>query len=785
MRPYHPARRQAVIHALLLFTVRVALVAQVTPDSSAGSRAGPAANYLERFAEATHPVQPRASAAEVNHLVLSRGGGRLTLERGTLYQLAPVGGRAAWAVFRGDGLFSFQPVLRTEQEQLRRLARVPALNDTINLAILIFADSTADQLRGLSFTAAQIPGDLVRRVGELVASLRGEKEGDFPAEVMGPLLNGDTSGVFLALVDRPHGGQLLFELSPDDAEAVKLYRPVSRTRWGTNWALITESPLHPTQGAAAAWAYRDRLRVPRYRIDTDLPLTGSAGVNFTAAATLALRAIEPVGPWLAFRLDPKLVVDSARWGDGAPAPFFKADRGSTCWVRAPRRLSTGDTSSFSIYYHGDLVDRVGDWFFVDPTADWYPVNGQGPDLATFDLTFHSPASYPLVSIGERTDSSLANRVVTSHWVARRPTPYATFSLGTFEARHIQNPGAPALDVLLSERAHTAMRAQVAREGGYLSQQAHMTENVAADVSNSLRTFTFLFGSSPFEHFYVTEIPYGEGVSFPGLIDLSWATFQNTQLDGFDEFFRAHEVAHQWWGNGVRPASYRDAWLSEGLASFSALWYLQLERRHYDEYFRFLDEYQTLLRADHELLGPIWIGHRNGTPDEGRGYQLAVYDKGAWVFHMLRAMMLDLRTRSEDRFTDMMRDFYTSYLGAAATTGDFQSVVERHVGMDMSWFFDQWVKGTDVPTYHVAWRSEPADSGKFRIRLKISQEHVPADFRMPVLVAADLGENRLAHFRIDVRGTQAEYTSPVIPSEPRRVIFNEHHSVLADVRMEHW
>src|SRR5207245_11496212 len=107
-----------------------------------------------------------------------------------------------------------------------------------------------------------------------------------------------------------------------------------------------------------------------------------------------------------------------------------------------------------------------------------------------------------------------------------------------------------------------------------------------------------------------------------MIDLSWSTFQMTSLDGFDEFFRAHEVAHQWWGNGVRPGSYRDAWLSEGLATFCALWYLQLERRHYDEYFHFLDQYQNDVRADRDA-GPIWIGYRSASPSLRRGYDVMV------------------------------------------------------------------------------------------------------------------------------------------------------------------
>lgn len=53
------------------------------------------------------------------------------------------------------------------------------------------------------------------------------------------------------------------------------------------------------------------------------------------------------------------------------------------------------------------------------------------------------------------------------------------------------------------------------------------------------------------------------------------------------------------------------------------------------------------------IGPIWIGYRNATPDTPLGYQVTVYEKGAWVLHMLRTLMLDLQTRKDDRFIGMM------------------------------------------------------------------------------------------------------------------------------------
>ena len=767
----------------------VIAVGWLIPAQLLGQAVSPATGFLEGYRELLNLSPVASQVAEVNHLVLSRDAGQLILERGKLYFLSPVGGRTVGAVFRGVGKFTFAPTVPAERAELQRFASAPTLDDTISEAILIFADSTADQFRMLSIGSAEIPGDIADHVNELIGSLKGEHEGSFSTEVLSPLLNGETTGFFLARLERRRGGAVLFQINPAVSEAVQLYRPVGRIRWGSNWAVVTEFPLAtPLAGTAGAWRYRERLRVPNYRLDVQLTSTGSANLDFAASATLTVIATEAVGPWLLFDLHPDLFVDSARWESGDAAAVFKVKDGDDLWVRAGRRLQPGDSLALTLFYqgkHGGLIDRYGNWFYIDPGASWYPKNRQGGDWALFDLTFHSPNWYPLASIGERTDSSVVGKVMTTHWITRLPTPFATFNLGLFENYHVQHPGAPPLDVLFSEEAHRELRLQLRAQGFMIREQSHMQENVATDISNSLKLFTALFGECFYQHFYVTEIPYSEGVSFPGMIDLAWGTFQYTSLDGFDEFFRAHEVAHQWWGNGVRPGSYRDAWLSEGLASFSALWYLRSLRRRNTEYFQFLDQYKRDIGDYRGEVGPIWIGYRNAAPSARRGYDVMIYEKGAWVFHMLRILMLDVQTNKEDRFLETLRDFYQTYRGKTATTDDFQRVVERHAGVPMDWFFDQWVKGTGIPTYHVAWTSQPAAGGKYTVRLRVTQENVPADFQMFVLVSADLGDNRFAHFRIPVRGDQAEYVSPLLPGEPKGLTFNNLGSVLADVKMERW
>ncbi|HEV2671135.1 MAG TPA: M1 family aminopeptidase, partial [Gemmatimonadales bacterium] len=708
--------------------------------------------------------------------------------KGTLYLLSSVGGRTVGAIFRGAGHIALTPRQPLEQETLHRLIGSAALDDSVSEVILIFSDSTLGQLRGLNFHAAagEVPGDLRGHVHDLVESLKGKEDGSFDPDVLGSLLNDEPSGFFLAALTRVKGSQLLFQFNPAIVEAVQLYKPASERHWGANWSVVTQfAPAQEVPGTATMWRFRQRLSVLNYRLEVWLTPTGSADLNYVASARLTLRGDEPVGPWLRFGLHPKLIVDSARWSDSTHVPAFKAKDDDELWVRSPRRLALGDSGTLEVFYHGDMIDRYVNWFFIDPGAAWYPRNNQGDAAATFDITFHSPAWYPIACIGQQTDSTVVDKVMTTHWIMSQPTAFATFNLGLFDTYHAQLQGAPALDVMLSEEAHREIRKLLRSDVYMFPEQRNMKQTVAADVSNSLKWFTYAFGPPLYNHFYVTEIPYFEGVSFPGLIDLSWVTFQNTALEGFYEFFRAHEVAHQWWGNGVRPATYRDWWLAEGVASFSGLWYLQVIRKSNKEYFQFFDEYSRNIKNNRDD-GAIWLGYRNFSPDRPYAYQAYVYEKGAWVMHMLRIMMLDLNTKKDDRFSAMMRDFHDTFKGKSATTDDFRRLLEGHLGgASMNWFFDQWVKGTAIPTYHVAWTDEATPDGRHRVRLRVTQQDVPPEFQAWVLVSADLGENRFANFRIKVSGAQTEYTSPVLPVAARAVTFNELHSVLADVKMERW
>ena len=461
--------------------------------------------------------------------------------------------------------------------------------------------------------------------------------------------------------------------------------------------------------------------------------------------------------------------------DGSTAVVEKKKDSPYLWVRLPQVLPAGETVQLVVYYHGDLIDRYGDFFYIKGATAWYPRPLSGRTLATFEMIYHYPSNFLLASVGEMMDSSTSDRVTTSRWATARPIRNASFNIGMFKSYPPVEPGAPPVTVLVSESGHRS-----------IGSKAYSATEVSQDIARSMKLFTTMFGPPPADNFYATEIPAGHGEAFPGLIHLSMATFDMTGTKGHNEVFRAHEVAHQWWGIGVDFATYRDQWLSEGFSEFAALWYLQTVRGDTKQYFSILDEWKADLLVRGEEAAPIGLGYRTQDADNPDDYNLIVYEKGAWVLHMLRALMIDLKTMNEDRFSGMMKDFYQTYRGKQASTADFQRMVEtahragdgvvlHAVGLP--------VGSPDLPRPRTRSRTEP--DGKFTLQLRVRQAGVPDDFVAYMPVAIELGKDQVARIRMKVTGPVTDMELPLLPAKPKSVKFNDLDGVLADVKTVNW
>ena len=158
--------------------------------------------------------------------------------------------------------------------------------------------------------------------------------------------------------------------------------------------------------------------------------------------------------------------------------------------------------------------------------------------------------------------------IVSKWVSEMPTNQVSFNIGDFKEFSVTDPRIPPVTVQINSEAHRLINR-------YIPASRSAEQDVSVDVVNSLAFFTNVFGQPLFHSYYATEIPYFHGQAFPGMIHLSWYTFLGMSSKGEDESFRAHEMAHQWFGIGVEPAGERDAWLSEGFSEFAGMWYMQL------------------------------------------------------------------------------------------------------------------------------------------------------------------------------------------------------------------
>lgn len=719
-----------------------------------------------------------ARGAAVANLVLSRGTGRIELQDGTLWLAKPVNGRVVGAMFVGTATFRFTAPTAIERGQLARLVGDSALDAKVKRVLFLFTDSTLAELeRSVTFRPLAPVSAASGLANDALSYIKPKDDESFGPELMLPLLNNNETGAFYAHIDRDGASPVMLQIDPLSAEPVRLLTKARRV----GWVRTTESAAQfgpapvPTDGSDVIAPYA----VADYRIDATLARTGMGEARFSATTTMRITASAAVGPWLPFSLAAGVTVDSATAPDGTALPFEKAKDGTLLWLRLPEALSAGGATVVRLAYGGDLIDRFGDFFFLKSSTLWYPRPLDMKQHAQFDMTFHTPASYRFVSVGVLKDSTVADKVLTTRWVSEVPMRNVSFNIGFFEDHVVASNGKrPEITVLHSDQA--------LRSFGMRS-LSKAKESVGQDVSQAAEFFTAMFGDVGHKRLYATIIPYGHGEAFPGLIHLSYSTFASGEggMDDFNQFFRAHEVAHQWWGIGVDFASYRDQWLSEGFANFSGLWYTQIVQKQNDYYFDQLERWKADLKARQREVGPVGLGYRTATASDGSEYNLVVYQKGAWTLHMLRILMLDLRTMKEDRFEATMRDYFETYKGHAASTDDFRRVAEKHAGADLGWFFDQWLTTTAIPEYKVAWRAEAGEGGRYTVRMRVKQQKVPESFLAYVPVTIQLEGGQVARLRVKVQGALTEVDLPPMPTKPTSLVFNDLSGVLADVSMEKW
>ncbi len=702
--------------------------------------------------------------------------GRYRFDSGTLTFQHSVGGRPTGCYFEGTGHLDFEPPSAIERGQLFRFCSDSSLSAAVEKLYVCYFDSLiqSELLACCDTTPAVSPvrdGELRNWQGRINDDL----ETYIPAIGWHRLLRAEMPHAFMVIAGEFDGQDPLYFVVDDaDDEAVSVFlRPhLLVGKGGLDLVCSYDRVRPPIEHEHRLGLVGRGMTILDYTSDVTIKTSTEMVLDVTLRVIPRRDEMRDVS----LRLAPELEVDSV-WIAGTIAPFVYSDDGGGLVARPAEPLRVSDTTNIRVLYRGKELLYKFPWgdFFISYTTSWLPVT-RPLALADYETTFRFPKHYDLVSSGQLLGDTVDGDWRVKRWQTYDPAAFISFNYGSFDVLSSTMLKGPRLDIYRSKNHLEGLF------GGDIKKA------VAGDIEGSIQLFTRLFGPYPWPQLAATEIPGIHGQGFPQLLHLAWFSFE-TSRQGITDAFRAHEVAHQWFGHLVGWSTYHDQWLSEGFAEYAGALYVQARNPGNKSFLELVKQWRSNILdvGGHDgwhagpSVAPIWLGVRCASTSSPASYGNLVYSKGAYVLHMLRNMLHDYRTGSDERFAALMRDYVSSFAHDKATTADFQRVVERHTGQNMQWFFDQWVYGVQIPRYEYRWERTKTADGQWVVSGRVDQFDVDSSFRayMPITLVFQEGRRTFVH---EITGSGGQFTTPPMAEKPKEVVFNDYMTILCKEKL---
>ncbi|HET7149908.1 MAG TPA: M1 family aminopeptidase, partial [Candidatus Acidoferrum sp.] len=479
------------------------------------------------------------------------------------------------------------------------------------------------------------------------------------------------------------------------------------------------------------------------------------GQSLSATAKIDFKATEASSN-VRVELHPNLVLKEVKDAEGKSLSFER-DRQNTLFVNVQllTPVATSGHVTLTFTYAGLLFNeenspvpgvRVAsitkDGAYLLLPARWFPLTDFPANRYTATFRLNVPDTFAVAGTGKAT----------------APTPMAGKNaveggrlLYTFECTRLAQHGTFVASNNLQLNPKQAEGISVA-----VYAPKNMSANAqefASDVARASLTFSDLFGPIPDPSYTLIQLPEGtlREYAAPGVLLLSQRLWDPKASD------RAISrlVASQWWGVQVAPATPNDVWITDGLARYCEALYAE-QNVGKEAGLRAVDEF-AVGALMYEDAAPIAQAGRLApySPD----YRSVVMNKGAMLFHMLRAMM------GEVAFKSALRDFYFQYAEKSARIEDLENLAERRVQAafkppqdppNLRSFFAQWLDSTGIPEFTLDYVVYRTPKG-FRVVGKIKQ---PLDtFHMPVELRIETEGNPETK-TIDVVGTESQFSVDV-------------------------
>lgn len=751
---------------LCLATITLLLGLCLVPGGHALMQSSPAvADPQTLYRQLLNPVIGTKDVYQIRQVAIDREDLHVVLIDGQIGLLQAVDGHITGAFFEGEGEITLWPPDRAERTSLSLFTGAGVLDRKFRTAYLRFADDKlAEELRS-GLRPSSDNEDFVRRWQQPIRNLaRGDSlqllqsltdSGEAASRFIHMRIGGTTLGIFDVFFSTNAAEQISVAQAGINNDA---------TYFDTWTSFVMRSVRQTGHGSAA----RGLVRATDIRLTTRImPPT-----DLESEAELTMVSRRSGQRVLVLELSRNLRVSEAKV-DGLAVPFIQneamdgseiARRGNDLMaVILPAALEKNRPFKLELKYSGAVMnDAGGDLLYVGARGIWYP--NPGSYFANFDLTFEYPSEFTLVATGRRISSAAKNGIQTTRFVTDKPIVHAGFNLGKFETA-TATAGDVTIDAYAAKNIEENLAALEQKAGLHPDPSRHV-HRIADQAAATTKFLSGELGVFPYSHLEVAQLPALLSQSWPGLIYLSSTAFlthderRALKIDDpfaellLSELMLSHETAHQWWGDAVDWESYRDEWIVEALANYSAL--MMLERDHPEKMKLALDHYHKELLAPSAGggvmgdAGPVTLGTRLTSSKFPAAYEPVVYGRGTWLIHMLRCMLRQTGDQKSDTlFFRALKDLLAGSPNGKLSTLDLQKAFERvmpsalafegHKSLD--WFFDGWVNGASIPEFSLEDVKIASSGAKLKARGTIRERFADKDLvtAIPVYARAKDGQ----------------------------------------------
>ncbi len=469
----------------------------------------------------------------------------------------------------------------------------------------------------------------------------------------------------------------------------------------------------------------------------------------------------------------------------------------------PEEMPAGSKLKVRMNFATRAMYKVNPTFTYVSRFGWMPFVRFGDFIDEFELTLRTPVGYKVLGIGHKAEEKTEGRVVVSHWKADSPVVFPSITFGRYEE---DGPGKSFDPARKADGTAIPVTVHVDRlsfgDWGITSSSLRPIAQQAVNAINLYREVSgvdypygelnlvndplgFLYGQAPSSLIYLgSGVFRGEGFLAPFFQDA-------TSIAKFLKSVTAHEVGHQWWGSRVSNANERNYWFVESLAEYFSAIYLEQVFGPAD-YQEQVDEWRRTI-LDRRIKSTVQSSYSVWGGEDGFGsIQANIYNKGPYAFHMLR------ETFGDEKFFAFLKKFSQQLTEKREiVTMDIQRTAEQALGgvdadgnpysVDLSWFFDQWIRGVGIPKYRFVYEVRETEDGGYLIEGLIDQrvmvgsgrsyQVLPGQFYRGVVDITVAAKGDKYERRVVINGPQTPFKLKV-PKKPIEVVLNKNGEMLS-------